>query len=355
MTKHLLCLFLLFTYSLSADEPAKRRVCLNMIVKNESHVITRCLSSVKPIIDSWVIVDTGSTDGTQEIIKQYMKEIPGELYERPWVNFEHNREEALQLAKKSEAAKADYILFIDADDYFSYADNFKLPELTQDYYLMVSHTSDKAYYLPRLIKSSLNWHWHGVLHEYVKAEDAKTGEKLLGIENVYTSEGARSRDPEKYKKDVNVLQEALKKEPNNARYMFYLAQSYLCANQPEKAIEYYEKRAKMGGWHEEVFWSLLQIAKLRDQLKEDPKKVEHSYLKALVYRPVRIRLREHRHTVQLGGRFQDIVLVAPCVVVQPVHELVERDAQALGLLDWDGHSDERVDEVTVALGVALER
>lgn len=153
---------------------------------------------------------------------------------------------------------------------------------------MVSHTSDKAYYLPRLIKSSLNWHWHGVLHEYVKAEDAKTGEKLLGIENVYTSEGARSRDPEKYKKDVNVLQEALKKEPNNARYMFYLAQSYLCANQPEKAIEYYEKRAKMGGWHEEVFWSLLQIAKLRDQLKEDPKKVEHSYLKALVYRPVRM-------------------------------------------------------------------
>ena len=40
-------------------------ICLNMIVRNEAPVIRRCLDSVMPIIDSWVIVDTGSTDGTQ--------------------------------------------------------------------------------------------------------------------------------------------------------------------------------------------------------------------------------------------------------------------------------------------------
>ncbi len=267
----------------------KKRICLNMIVKNECQVIARSLCSVKPIIDSWVIVDTGSTDGTQELIKQCMKEIPGELYERSWVNFGHNREEALELAKKSEVAKADYILFLDADDYFSYADNFKLPELTRDFYDILSRTSsDRVYYLPQLIKSSLNWHWHGVLHEYVKAEDAKMGERLLGVENVYTSESSRAGDPARYKKDALILEEALKKEPHNARYMFYLAQSYFYSEELEKAIECYEKRIKMNGEEEEAFWALLQIAKLQERLKLDPKKVEQSYLKALFYRPVRM-------------------------------------------------------------------
>ena len=63
-----------------------KTICLNMIVKNESKVIQRCLESVKGTIDYWVIVDTGSTDGTQQLIKECLKDIPGELHERPWVD-----------------------------------------------------------------------------------------------------------------------------------------------------------------------------------------------------------------------------------------------------------------------------
>jgi glycosyltransferase involved in cell wall biosynthesis len=65
--------------------------CLNMIVKNEARVIRRCLDSARPIIDFWVIVDTGSTDGTQEAIRRHLDGLPGELIERPWVDFAHNR------------------------------------------------------------------------------------------------------------------------------------------------------------------------------------------------------------------------------------------------------------------------
>src|SRR5579872_2737177 len=92
------------------QERSKPTVCLNMIVKDESEVIERSLSSIKHLIDYWVIVDTGSTDGTQTIIKKFLKGIPGELHERKWVDFAQNRNEALDLAKN----KGDYLLFIDA-------------------------------------------------------------------------------------------------------------------------------------------------------------------------------------------------------------------------------------------------
>ena len=87
------------------------KICLNMIVKNESKIIKRCLESVLPFIDTWCIVDTGSTDGTQDIIKEFLKDIPGILHEKPWINFGHNRNEALELAR----SWGDFILLTDAD------------------------------------------------------------------------------------------------------------------------------------------------------------------------------------------------------------------------------------------------
>src|ERR1700722_17972902 len=101
MLRFLFSLLLLFLPILShaKERPFEEKICLNMIVKNESKVIQRCLDSVKPHIDYWVIVDTGSTDGTQEIIKKHMKGIPGKLYERPWKNFGESRSEAFDLAK----------------------------------------------------------------------------------------------------------------------------------------------------------------------------------------------------------------------------------------------------------------
>ena len=75
------------------------RICLNMIVKDEAPVIERCLRSVKPWIDHWVIVDTGSSDGTQAMIRKFMADLPGVLHERPWRDFAHNRNQAMALAR----------------------------------------------------------------------------------------------------------------------------------------------------------------------------------------------------------------------------------------------------------------
>src|SRR5512144_2185854 len=98
-------------------------ICLNMIVKNEAPVIRRCLDSVRRFIDCWVIVDTGSTDGTQDIIRECFADIPGELHERPWRDFAHNRTEALALARPH----GDYVLIIDADDALELEPHFRMP------------------------------------------------------------------------------------------------------------------------------------------------------------------------------------------------------------------------------------
>src|ERR1700684_4676552 len=113
-------------------DAAGHTICLSMIVKNEAPVIRRCLDSVRPIIDHWVIVDTGSADGTQDIIREVLKDLPGELHERPWRDFAHNRSEALSLARPH----GDYSLIIDADDALELPTAFQLAELTEDSYLL---------------------------------------------------------------------------------------------------------------------------------------------------------------------------------------------------------------------------
>jgi glycosyltransferase involved in cell wall biosynthesis len=95
-----------------------KTIGLFMIVKNESKVILRCLESVRPIVDYILIEDTGSTDGTQAIIREWLERVglPGEVYDEPWRDFAYNRSHAL--AKLRENKDIDYALMIDADDQF---------------------------------------------------------------------------------------------------------------------------------------------------------------------------------------------------------------------------------------------
>lgn len=262
----------------------KKTICLNMIIKDESPVIRRCLESVKPIIDYWVIVDTGSTDGTQEIVKEFMKDIPGELHERPWKNFGHNRNEALSLAK----GKGDYVLIIDADETLDYKPGFTLPPLQMDFYYIMTEFGGTNYVRNQLIKNSLNWKWVGVLHEVLCCDEAFTCQTLPLIANFVRPDGNRSTDPLKYHKDAKLLEDAMLEEPNNTRNQFYLAQSYRDAGENEKAIENYKKRIAMGGWDEELFWSYLQIGILQERLNKTPDEIRRSYSVAYESRPSRI-------------------------------------------------------------------
>jgi glycosyltransferase involved in cell wall biosynthesis len=265
----------------AAEKP--QTVCLNMIVKNEKDVICTCLASVKPLIDYWVIVDTGSEDGTQDVIREYMKDIPGELHERPWKNFGHNRNEALDLAR----GKSDYVLFMDADDFLEFPADYKLPVLDKDSYYVEIQDGGARYSRRQLIANQPHWHWIGVLHEAVCSSEICSEAALKDVIYKRTHGGARAKDPQKFQKDAKVLEEALKEDPSNSRYVFYLAQSYRDAKDYEQSIKNYERRALMGGWDQEIYWSLLQIAIMKTWLKKDPQEVVDAYYKAYLYRPSR--------------------------------------------------------------------
>jgi len=268
---------------------AKKTICLNMIVKNEKDTITRCLESVLPIIDTWIIVDTGSTDGTQDIIKKTLKKIPGTLYERPWVDFSHNRQEALQLAK----GKADYLLFMDADDILTFQEGFVMPDLTEDFYgietIVGSDNNSITSILLKLAKTDLNWRWEGVVHEDLTFDGELKGKELAGVKYIYLHDGARSKDPLTLQKDIELLKNDLKKNPNNPRSHFYLARSYFQTDQLSLALQCYEKRAQIKeGNKEEIFIAKLQVARLQETLQYPDKTIEKSLLEAHLNRPHRL-------------------------------------------------------------------
>ncbi|MEN3583369.1 glycosyltransferase [Streptomyces sp. ZYX-F-203] len=266
--------------------PVQPTVCLNMIVKDEAPVIRRCLESVRPLIDTWVVVDTGSSDGTQEVVRETFGDLPGKLYERPWKGYDGSRTEAIRLARDS----ADYLFFIDADDIVEIDDGFRRPELTLDAYRVALRDRGLVHWRPALVSTRLPWRYVGVLHEYIDCGRSHTLGTLEGARIISLGGGARLRGEgrrDKYLRDAAVLELGLIDEPDNTRYVFYLAQSWRDADEPEKSLAQYERRASMGGWGEEVFCSHLYAARLAASLGRPAADVVDRYLRAHESRPAR--------------------------------------------------------------------
>jgi glycosyltransferase involved in cell wall biosynthesis len=226
-----------------------------------------------------VIVDTGSTDGTQDLVRETMAGLSGELYERPWVDFAHNRTEALQFAR----ARADYSLIIDADDTLEVPAGFAWPELSADAYSIEIRSSPIRFRRTQLVHNTLPWRYEGVLHEFPTCDGAQPAASLEGLFINRNHDGARRRDPFTYRRDAQVLEKALAGEVSDflrARYTFYLAQSYRDFGEKDKALQRYLERAELGFWDQERFISLYQAAQLKADLGYPDREVIDTYLRA---------------------------------------------------------------------------
>ena len=261
-------------------------ICLNMIVKNEEEDLPRCLKSVKPYIDYYLISDTGSTDNTVEVIRKCLEGVPGEVLRHKWKGFGHNRELILQEAYKN--PDIDYCLFIDADEEL-FVNNGAFNNLTADWYLAEKRFLGIKISVPALVNiRSGEWHWAGAVHNNFVGSP-KTTLPFDGYIQSYTGKGGKSSGlsslREKSLRDAGILKRELKKNPDNARWQFFLAQSYRAAGEPKKAYDNYMKRIRMGGNEEEVYWSMLVAALCSRELNADFPLGK--FLLAYNYRPTR--------------------------------------------------------------------
>lgn len=267
-------------------------IALAMIVRDESPVIGRCLESVRDHIHHWVICDTGSIDDTQKIVCETLAQVPGELHERAWVDFGHNRTELLRLAR----GKADYLLLLDADMTVSVLG--APPELSADSY-MLRFSEDPEYWLECLVDGHRWWWSEGSTHEHIATDTPHTTRNLTEILVHHHHDG--SSRAHKLERDRTLLETDLRREANNPRTVFYLAQTYRDLGEHERAIELYGRRAKMDGWEEEVFYALYQVGVLLARRGEWPEATT-ALIAAWEYRPTRI---EPLYALASGLRLRD--------------------------------------------------
>ena len=268
-------------------------ICLCAIVKNESKTIARLIESCKSFIDYYVIIDTGSADNTKEIITTLMNSynINGEIHDRPWVNFGHNRSELMAIAYD----KADYLLLADADFEYKTSNTFDKSILKYDWYHL-RYLGDIDFAQILLVSGRKKWKYIGVTHEYISAEGCGESPELKELQVLHHADGGMRSD--KLTRDRDLLEKAILDDPSDTRNYFYLAQTYANMKEYEKAAKYYEERAKRGGWAEEVYYSLFQIGVMQYHMKNmnnaimqlneaysyRPSRFEALYMLGIIYR-----------------------------------------------------------------------
>ena len=253
----------------------KATICLNMIVKNESHIIEKTLEKLlaKIKFDYWVICDTGSTDNTPQLITDFFGKhgIKGELFHDEWNNFAHNRTLALERAYK----KTDLLLVFDADD--EIVGDFVTPSevLYDEYHLQFGSSLGISYTRVLLINNHKKFQFLSVIHEFISCKEGPSKSTIIsGNYFVHSGRtGARNQDPDKYLKDALVLEKAYEEASKNNdqlfhRYAFYCANSYKDCGKFEEAIKWYKiTLSHENQWPQEKYVSCLYINDCFNNLK----------------------------------------------------------------------------------------
>jgi tetratricopeptide (TPR) repeat protein len=267
----------------------------------------------------------------------------------PWVNFAHNRSEALEFARNM----ADYTLMMDADDTLEIPEGFTWPEdMTADSYSIDFHFAGMRYSRVAIFSNQLPWRFKGVLHEFPDCPEAKTQGHLPLIVHV-GNDGARRRDPDKYRKDAQLLEQVLETETDPvlvSRYWFYLGQSWRDAGEPMKAILAYRMRLGFGGWEDETYIARLNIARCMETTS--PGWAIEAYRDAHEHSRHRGEaIYKAAYLLRMAQRYQEAFEIARKGIGLPVPNglFVEPWVHEYGILDeyaisayWSGHYQESV-------------
>lgn len=273
----------------------KPSLMLNMIVRNESARIERCLASVLPFVKSVVVLDTGSTDNTVDLIADACQkaDVPYIVEVGEFRDFSYARNNAWKMAKRHNGHHTlpwcQFALLVDADMELVVEDQsvFDLNALATSYN-MVQKGGGISYLNRRIVNLSIpnDAIYVGVTHEYI---DVVANGNLTGAHFVDYADGANRG--KKYERDVFLLEQDLKKDPDNGRSLFYLGNSYMDwgASDPlvlPYASDAYIKRIKLGGWDEETHQSMMNWAFV-EKMRGNMDRFVAGMVKAYSFRPSR--------------------------------------------------------------------
>jgi glycosyltransferase involved in cell wall biosynthesis len=262
------------------------RFVLILMVKNEEKILQRCMSAVEGLVDAYVITDTGSTDKTTNIALEFLMTHDGCLEVNTWKDFGHNRTLSFLNAQAYCNAKGwdmtdSYGLLLDGDMMFV-PGKLKDQNLGDLGYTMIQSAGHLDYPNTRLVRMDYDWVCKGVTHEYWDGPCAHLSKDICYIDD--RNDGGCKTD--KFPRDLSLLLKGVEDEPDNVRYVFYLAQTYHAMGKWTEAIATYKKRIAMGGWFEEVWYSHYMIGKTYETL-DDKYQFEEWIQRAYAFYPGR--------------------------------------------------------------------
>lgn len=242
---------------------------LSMIVKDEEATLARTLATVRPFVDRWVILDTGSKDRTREVIRREMAGVPGELHEGTFVDFATTRNRALDLAGEA----TEFVLWLDADDElvggealraFLERERAAQGQDREAYFVRVEMGA--RFDSPRIFRARAPkpWRFHGAVHEVLTCPDRPPPVHRVPDAMIRRAPGASSveKSRRRWERDLKLLRRALERDPNDARSAFYLAQTYLWLERHDQAEAAFRRRIALGGWAEELYQAHVGLARI---------------------------------------------------------------------------------------------
>ncbi|GAF77248.1 unnamed protein product, partial [marine sediment metagenome] len=273
------------------------------MVKNEAPVIEDTLQPfVDAGIDSFLIFDTGSTDETIAITENFFKKhgvSRGIIVQEPFIDFAASRNRALECAKE-EFKEGCFMLMPDAEWYMhnvqrliQFCDQHK-DDACPAYLVRIVDTN-LDFYVARIIRCKSNIRFAGVVHEVLDRCVREKVPKDIFFELKVSTYG-KEKSKRRWLSDCKLLLNEYSCNPNSARTVFYLAQTYACLGDWENACKWYQLRTTMNGWDEENFMALYKLAQVYEHL-DNWEKALYYYFEAASARPCRaeplVRLASH--------------------------------------------------------------
>jgi len=282
------------------------RLVLTQIMKNEAHVITRMLNSIRPIVDIICLVDTGSTDNTIEVVKNWgeQNKIETHVFERPFDNFENSRNYSIQMAREVTQGRGNdfWGFWLDADEMIEILPNFSKNNITKDLYMFNTYINVMKYTRNECYKLDKPFRFYGPVHEFIVCDEKNITSGLLEGLNVRVQMDGGSwkgNIPEKYKSHAFVLEKYIDSNRQDPRWIFYTAQSYhdsagIPDNREEneerlrRSLKYYRERiSRQDGYPEEIFYSQFRVGTIMRVLEEPFHLTLNELLKAYSMDPLR--------------------------------------------------------------------